>query len=178
VGKVAVGVATMWVAGLLVLPVLVLAAVVAAAGLAEPAVGGAAGSPQAGAAAASIPAAAVAAYVSGAASCPGLPWTVLAGIGEVESDHGRSTLPGVASGANAAGAEGPMQFEPATFAAYASGPQASPYDMDDAAVAAARLLCANGGATPAGLPGAIWAYNHSTAYVAEVLAYASAYAGP
>ena len=53
------------------------------------------------------------------ATCPGLPWAVLAGIGEVESDHGQSTRAGVHSGANYAGAEGPMQFEPATFAQYA-----------------------------------------------------------
>ena len=55
-----------------------------------------------------------------AQTCPGLPWGVLAGIGEVESDHGQSTAPGVHSGANFAGAEGPMQFEPATFARYAT----------------------------------------------------------
>ena len=40
---------------------------------------------------------------------------MLAAIGRVESDSGQSTAPGVASGANHAGAEGPMQFEPATF---------------------------------------------------------------
>ena len=39
-----------------------------------------------------------------------MPWTVLAGIGKVESDHGRTTLPGVTSGANAFGAAGPMQI--------------------------------------------------------------------
>ena len=50
-----------------------------------------------------------------AATCPGLSWTVLASIGTVESDSGRSTAPGVASGANGAGAEGPMQFEPSSF---------------------------------------------------------------
>ena len=44
---------------------------------------------------------------------------MLAGIGKVESDHGQSDAPGVHSGANFAGAEGPMQFEPATFAEYA-----------------------------------------------------------
>ena len=38
-------------------------------------------------------------------TCPGLPWTVLAAIGTVESDNGQSTLPGVHSGANSAGAE-------------------------------------------------------------------------
>src|SRR4029453_11154845 len=42
--------------------------------------------------------------------CPGLPWTILAGIGKVESNHGRSRLPGVRSGWNQAGAAGPMQF--------------------------------------------------------------------
>ncbi|HTU04696.1 MAG TPA: hydrolase, partial [Trebonia sp.] len=40
----------------------------------------------------------------------GVPWTVLAGIGKVESDDGRTTLPGVTSGANAFGAAGPMQI--------------------------------------------------------------------
>lgn len=42
---------------------------------------------------------------SAAATCHGLEWSVLAAIGRVESDSGRSTLPGVASGANAYGAE-------------------------------------------------------------------------
>jgi len=42
------------------------------------------------------------------ATCPGLPWTVLAAIGAVESDHGQSAPPGVHTGANSAGAEGPM----------------------------------------------------------------------
>ena len=58
-------------------------------------------------------------YLDAAQTCPGLPWGVLAGIGKVESDHGQSDAPGVHSGANFAGAEGPMQFEPATFAEYA-----------------------------------------------------------
>ena len=40
----------------------------------------------------------------------GVPWVVLAGIGEVESDDGRSNLPGVHSGSNAFGAAGPMQI--------------------------------------------------------------------
>jgi peptidoglycan DL-endopeptidase CwlO len=39
-----------------------------------------------------------------------VPWVVLAGIGKVESDFGRSTLPGVHSGANPYGAAGPMQI--------------------------------------------------------------------
>jgi hypothetical protein len=63
-----------------------------------------------------IPAAMLALYRAAAATCPGLPWTILAAIGTVESDNGQSNLPGVHSGANSAGAEGPMQFESATFA--------------------------------------------------------------
>jgi hypothetical protein len=39
-----------------------------------------------------------------------IPWSVLAAIGKVESDHGRSPLPGVRSGSNWAGACGPMQL--------------------------------------------------------------------
>jgi len=126
-----------------------------------------------------VPPAALAAYERVAGECSGLSWTVLAGIGEVESDHGRAHLPGVRSGANAAGAEGPMQFLPATFAAYAvpraDGTPASPYDLADAAAAAARLLCASGGADPAQLRSALFAYNHSAAYVGDVLAWAARY---
>jgi hypothetical protein len=114
------------------------------------------------------------------AECPGLPWTVLAGIARVESDFGESTLPGVSSGSNSAGAEGPMQFEPATFAAYGTvapggADPASPYDSSDAIYSAARLLCADGGGNPAYLETAIFDYNHSDAYVSLVLAYANGY---
>jgi cell wall-associated NlpC family hydrolase len=133
-----------------------------------------------------IPPALLALYQEAAATCPGLPWTVLAAIGTVESDNGQSTLPGVHSGANAAGAEGPMQFEPATFAEYeepvppGGADPPNPYDPTDAVYAAARLLCADGAAGGANLPGAVYAYNHSTAYVAQVLALAQSYgsAGP
>ena len=118
-----------------------------------------------------------------AATCPGLPWTVLAAIGTVESDNGQSTLPGVHSGANSAGAKGPMQFEPATFAEYdepvppdgADPP--SPYDPVDAVYAAARLLCANGASGGTDIAGAVEAYNHSASYVAQVLALAQSYVG-
>lgn len=122
----------------------------------------------------SIPGPMLALYQSASATCPGLPWTVLAAVGAVESDHGRSALPGVHSGANEAGAEGPMQFEPSTFAAYSrpippgGADPPSPYDPTDAVYAAARMLCADGGANPARLAGALWDYNHSGAYVAEV----------
>jgi cell wall-associated NlpC family hydrolase len=109
---------------------------------------------------------------------------VLAGIGKVESDHGQSTAPGIHSGANFAGAEGPMQFEPATFALYATdgdhGGQLSPYDPADAIYTAATMLCANGAAsgTPAGIRQAVFAYNHSWAYVNEVLSWAARYTVP
>lgn len=121
-------------------------------------------------------------YQQAAVTCPGLPWTILAAIGTVESDNGQSNLPGVHSGANAAGAEGPMQFEPATFAAYdepvppGGADPPSPYDPTDAVYAAARLLCADGAAGGADLSGAVYAYNHSAAYVAQVLALARSYA--
>jgi cell wall-associated NlpC family hydrolase len=115
-----------------------------------------------------------------AAVCPGLPWTVLAGIAKVESNFGRSKLPGVSSGSNPMGAEGPMQFEPATYAAYGmvapgGADPASPYDPADAIYSAARLLCADGGGNPAHLYAAIFDYNHSDAYVSLVLAYANEY---
>ncbi len=130
-----------------------------------------------------IPPAVLALYQEAAATCPGLPWTVLAAIGTVESDNGQSTLPGVHSGANAAGAEGPMQFEPATFEAYdeptppGGATPASPYDPTDAVYAAARLLCADGASGGADLAGAVYAYNHSASYVAQVLALAQSFTG-
>ena len=128
------------------------------------------------------PASMVGLYSTAAAgTCPGLPWSVLAAVGTVESDNGESSSPGVHSGANEAGAEGPMQFEPATFAAYDSpvplggATPASPYDPVDAVWAAARLLCADG-AGEGRLGAAVFAYNHSGAYVSEVLTLAAEYA--
>jgi cell wall-associated NlpC family hydrolase len=145
--------------------------------------GGVPGGPPASAdARANIPAAMLALYQAAAATCPGLPWTVVAAIGTVESDNGLSDLPGVHSGANAAGAEGPMQFEPATFAEYdepvppAGAQPASPYDPVDAVFAAARLLCANGAAAGADIPEAVYAYNHSSTYVDQVMTLARRYA--
>jgi len=82
-------------------------------------------------------------YQTAAASCAGLGWTVLAGVGKVESDHGRA--PSLVS---PTGAQGPMQFEPATWAAYgvdADGDgKADPFDPADAIQAAADYLCALG----------------------------------
>jgi Transglycosylase SLT domain len=112
---------------------------------------------------------------SAARYCPGLSWTVLAAIGQIESGDGSNTGP------STAGALGPMQFLPSTWQVYgisAFGKTGPPDIMDpfDAVPSAARLLCANGGSTAAGLRGAIFAYNHATWYVNEVLALAQQYA--
>jgi cell wall-associated NlpC family hydrolase len=131
-----------------------------------------------------IPAAYLAWYETAALTCQGLPWQVLAGIGTVESDNGQSGATGVHAGANFAGAEGPMQFEPATFTEYAvnadPGEPLSPDDPQDAIWTAAAMLCADGarGGTPAGIRQAVYAYNHATWYVNEVLAWAARYAWP
>jgi membrane-bound lytic murein transglycosylase B len=128
---------------------------------------------------AEIPAAYLALYRASARSCPGLPWGVLAGIGKVETDHGRSPAPGVRSGVNRFGCcAGPMQFNirngpPSTWDAYGRGGDV--YDPRDAIPAAARMLCANGARGGRDLRGAIYAYNHSRAYVAQVLALARSY---
>jgi hypothetical protein len=112
--------------------------------------------------------------VSAAQYCPGLPWTVLAAIAEIESGDGAN------EGPSSAGALGPMQFLPSTWAIWGTvGPGQSPppsiWNAFDAVPSAARLLCASGGGNSATLPGAIFAYNHATWYVDEVLALASEY---
>jgi hypothetical protein len=123
-------------------------------------------------------------YQTAADSCPGLPWSVLAAIGKVETDHGRSTAPGVRSGANFAGAAGPMQIGIGgkagnTFAGYAidaDGGGANVYSPVDAIFTAANYLCQNGAGRGADVAGAIFAYNHADWYVTKVLAIASTYA--
>ena len=110
---------------------------------------------------------------SAARYCPGLSWTVLAAIGQIESGDGSNMGP------SSAGALGPMQFLPSTWQEWgitAFGETGSPDIMDpfDAVPAAARLLCAAGAGSASGLRGAIFAYNHATWYVNEVLALAQA----
>jgi hypothetical protein len=111
---------------------------------------------------------------SAALYCPGLPWEVLAAIGQIESGFGANTGP------STAGALGPMQFLLSTWAAWGIsgfGDKGPPNIMDpfDAVPSAARYLCAAGGSTATGLPGAIFAYNHALWYVSEVLALARQY---
>ncbi|NDU74198.1 transglycosylase SLT domain-containing protein [Actinomadura sp. DSM 109109] len=108
-----------------------------------------------------------------------IPWYVIAGIGRVETDHGRSTLPGVHSGENFAGAGGPMQFLQPTFDAYGvdgdRDGRKDRYNPADAIYSAANYLHASG--APAQTRKAIYAYNHSWDYVDLVLSWAQRYAG-
>ena len=123
-------------------------------------------------------------YQGAARTCHGLPWQVLAAIGEMESNDGRSAAPSVHGPTGYGGAEGPMQFEPATFGAYAVRADRrhalSPFDPADAIYTAARMLCAAGGGSPgpAGLAQAIFTYNHAGWYVNQVMALAEQYSGP
>jgi cell wall-associated NlpC family hydrolase len=125
---------------------------------------------------ADIPARLLGLYQQAAATCPGLPWTVLAAVGKQESDHGRDP-----DQTSDAGAVGPMQFLPATFTAYAypvppgGANPPTPWDTTDAVYAAARLLCAHGGNGGADITSAVFAYNHSQTYVTSVLATADTY---
>ncbi len=166
-----------FVAGCLVFALVLGGCVIAlSGGVGDPGAGGSATTQVAGPA---VPAAWELLDQEAAGTCPGLPWSVLAAIGRVESDSGRSDATGVASGANFAGAEGPMQFEPATFARYGVvGPGGdsppSPYDPVDAVYSAARMLCADGGGQRSTLAQAIDDYNHSATYVDTVLVLAQA----
>ena len=136
------------------------------------------------AALADIPADYLALYQQAAAAY-GLDWAVLAAIGSVESDHGRSAQPGVSAGLNSAGCcAGPMQFNlrdgpPSSWDTYAvdgnNDGLLNAYDPADAIPAAARLLQANG--APADYAGALFAYNQAGWYVDQVLAQAARYRG-
>ena len=91
----------------------------------------------------------------------GVPWSYLAAIQLVETRMGRIR------GTSVAGAQGPMQFMPGTWAAYGEGDVNSDRD---AIRAAARYLRANG--APANMPNALFRYNNSQRYVRAVTAYA------
>ena len=109
-----------------------------------------------------------------------VPWQVLAGIGKVECDHGRDPDPaswkeGVE---NAAGAGGPMQFLASTWQTYglsaSGGGVPDRWNPADAIVSAADFLKQNDAADN-DIPAAVFAYNHSQAYVEQVLAWATLY---
>jgi murein DD-endopeptidase MepM/ murein hydrolase activator NlpD len=118
-------------------------------------------------------------YVNAARSC-NMPWQILAGVGRIETNHGTSDAPGVKSGANSAGAKGPMQFMPATWSKYGldanKDGKVDVYNQIDAVYSAASYLCANGaGAGKNGIDNALWHYNHSDSYVADVKRTAAGY---
>ena len=92
----------------------------------------------------------------------GVPWYYLAAIHLVETRMGRIR------GLSSAGAQGPMQFMPATWAAYGKGDINSDHD---AILGAARYLKASG--APDDMQRAFFAYNHSQAYVNALLDYAA-----
>jgi len=92
----------------------------------------------------------------------GVDWEYLAAINLVETGFGRI------QGTSVAGAQGPMQFIPATWARYGAGGDVR--DPRDAIPAAARLLRDYGFADDAA--GSLYHYNNSTAYVRGVMLYA------
>jgi membrane-bound lytic murein transglycosylase B len=92
----------------------------------------------------------------------GVRWQVLAAVNLVESAFGRVV------NRSSAGAQGPMQFLPATWKQYGLG--GNVHDAGDAILGAANYLHASG--APADERRALFAYNRSTLYVDAVLAYA------
>jgi hypothetical protein len=113
----------------------------------------------------------------------GVPWSILAAIGSIETDHGRSTAQGVRSGVNANGCcAGPMQFSVVgagggTWGAYGvdgdHNGHKNVYDPVDAIPGAASYLKASG--APQDLHSAIFAYNRAEWYVQKVLALSRTY---
>lgn len=154
-----------------------------------------------------IPAELVAVYRDAAGRyCTGLSWPVLAAVGWVESRHGAGRvnaatgdvrpeilgppldgtggtmrLPNPASPDGWTHAEGPMQFLPSTWEAWAvlapgrpDGTTPDPHNAWDAIHTAARYLC-GGNADIGDVEAALWRYNRSRAYADAVLAKASDY---
>ncbi|MFE3056957.1 lytic murein transglycosylase [Nocardia sp. NPDC059239] len=137
----------------------------------------------------------------------GLDWSLLAGIGRIESGHagGGNTdangttlspilgpaldgsLPGneiIATGSGGfVRAIGPMQFLPSTWSAYASDGNgdgiADPDNVFDATLAAGKYLCSGGLdlRDPAQRLRAVLRYNNSTSYAANVLHWSDVYRG-
>jgi hypothetical protein len=102
----------------------------------------------------------------------GVPWEVLASINAIESDYGRDLS------TSTAGALGWMQFEPSTWHQYGMAVDGhsvpNPYDPRDAIFSAARYLAAAGARDD--ITTAVFAYNHATWYVDEVMSRAQAIA--
>jgi len=147
---------------------------------------------------ADIPAEALVAYQD-AGMLWGIDWSLLAAVGKLECDHGRSQLSGCnpPDTINGAGARGYMQFigttwrrglgvreleprsspEAARGQGYAtdgdSDGDADPWSWPDATHSAARYLVALG--VTEDPSGAVFGYNHSSEYVAQVMTIAARY---
>ena len=124
---------------------------------------------------ASIPPKVKALYVA-AATRYQLPWTLLAGIGMEETAHARATA------TSTAGAQGLMQFMPATFATYGvdgdgDGRASIRSDADSIFSAANYLTRVGVTQGPIGVRRALYTYNHAQWYVNDVLHYAHSYGG-
>jgi soluble lytic murein transglycosylase-like protein len=100
-------------------------------------------------------------YYNQAQQASGVPWQYLAAINLIETNMGRI------QGLSSAGAQGPMQFMPATWASYGRGDVNNPHD---AILAAGRYLHTHG--APQNMTRAIYAYNPSMLYVRAVQLYA------
>jgi hypothetical protein len=109
------------------------------------------------------PADALLGYYHEAEAASGVGWNYLAAINLIESHFGSI------DGDSTAGAQGPMQFLPTTFAAYSEGGDI--HSPHDSIMAAGRYLAADGFASDRDQ--AIRRYNHADAYVQAVDDYAS-----
>ena len=120
-----------------------------------------------------IPAAIKALYVKAAARYR-VSWELLAGVGMEETAHGRTIA------TSSAGARGLMQFMPGTWRIYGTDGdgdgRAVITNNADSVMSAARYLAATGATRTTGIRKALFAYNHATWYVNDVLFYAHSYA--
>ncbi|MGK2869371.1 MAG: lytic transglycosylase domain-containing protein [Mycobacterium sp.] len=98
-----------------------------------------------------------------AEAATGVGWNYLAAVNLIE------TRLGSIAGTSTAGAQGPMQFLPSTFAAYGDGGDI--HAPRDSILAAGRYLAANGFVTDP--DHALYRYNHSDHYVQAVSNYAA-----
>ncbi|MGI8778396.1 MAG: lytic transglycosylase domain-containing protein [Acidimicrobiales bacterium] len=108
------------------------------------------------------PSATLVAHYKAAEAAVGVPWPYLAAIHLTETRMSRIR------GNSSAGAQGPMQFLPASWAIYGAGGDIN--SDHDAILAAARLLKSRG--APGDMDRALFAYNNSDHYVKAIVAYA------
>jgi len=98
-----------------------------------------------------------------AAAATGVGWNYLAAINLVETRFGSI------AGLSTAGAQGPMQFMPETWASYGNGGDVN--SPRDAIMGAGRFLAASGFANSPDR--AVYAYNHANEYVRAIKDYAA-----